>query len=113
MAIFAGVMNRIGRSADGVVSSAVLLREAARTARQWQTYAARAGFSGVLFGVFALVILGLSSSSGTDPETAPPSAIPDETQQFFQDHRHSLRHNQSAAAASTPAPLELEIGEVS
>lgn len=30
---------------------AVLLREAARTSRRWQTYAARAGFSGVLLAV--------------------------------------------------------------
>jgi ABC-type transport system involved in cytochrome c biogenesis permease component len=41
---------------DGFASSAVLLREAARTSRQWQTYAARAGFSGALFGVLLLGI---------------------------------------------------------
>ncbi|MEZ4321199.1 MAG: ABC transporter permease [Myxococcota bacterium] len=41
---------------DGFASSAVLLREAARTSRRWQTYASRAGFSGALFGVLLLGI---------------------------------------------------------
>lgn len=44
---------------DGFASSAVLLREAARTSRRWQTYAARTGFSGALFGV---LLLGIWSS---------------------------------------------------
>lgn len=49
----------LGRS----VSSAVLLREAARTSRRWQTYAARAGFSGVLLTVLLLGIWGAVSAT--------------------------------------------------
>lgn len=49
----------IGRS----VSSAVLLREAARTSRRWQTYAARAGFSGILLTVLLLGIWGAVSAT--------------------------------------------------
>lgn len=48
----------ISRMVDGVTgmmdrfaSSAVLLREASRTSRRWQTYASRVGFTGALFGV--------------------------------------------------------------
>jgi ABC-type transport system involved in multi-copper enzyme maturation permease subunit len=49
----------LGRS----VSSAVLLREAARTSRRWQTYASRAGFSGVLLVVLLLGIWGAVSAT--------------------------------------------------
>lgn len=52
----------VGRS----VSSAVLLREAARTSRRWQTYAARAGFSGVLLTVLLLGIWGAVSATRSD-----------------------------------------------
>ncbi len=41
---------------DGFASQAVLMREAARTSRRWQTYAARTGFSGALFGVLLMGI---------------------------------------------------------
>lgn len=49
-------ISRVAGLLDGFASSAVLLREAARTSRRWQTYAARTGFSGALFGVLLLGI---------------------------------------------------------
>jgi len=49
-------VSRVTGLLDGFASSAVLLREAARTSRRWQTYAARTGFSGALFGVLLLGI---------------------------------------------------------
>ncbi|MCB9677373.1 MAG: hypothetical protein H6737_19860 [Alphaproteobacteria bacterium] len=50
------VLSRVTGLFDGFASSAVLMREAARTSRRWQTYASRAGFSGALFGVLLLGI---------------------------------------------------------
>ncbi len=44
-------LRRMVGAADHAVSGAVLMREAARTSRRWQTYAARAAFSGTLMGV--------------------------------------------------------------
>jgi ABC-type Na+ efflux pump permease subunit len=52
----------VGRS----VSSAVLLREAARTSRRWQTYAFRTGFSGILLTVLLLGIWGAVSATRSD-----------------------------------------------
>ena len=51
-----GFLARLTAEVDGQVSSAVLMREATRTSRRWQTYAARSAFSGVLFGVLLFVI---------------------------------------------------------
>lgn len=56
---------RLGGWANGAVSGAVLLREAARTSRRWQTYAARAGFSGVLLGVLLAGIWSAVSATRT------------------------------------------------
>jgi ABC-type transport system involved in multi-copper enzyme maturation permease subunit len=50
----------------GGANIAILLREAARTSRRWQTYASRTGFSGALFAVLLLGIYAFMSA-GTDP----------------------------------------------
>ena len=53
--------------ASSTVSSAVLLREAARTSRRWQTYAARLGFSGVLIGGLLMAIWAAVAAPFSDP----------------------------------------------
>lgn len=63
-------LRQVGSAADGAVSSAVLWREASRTSRRWQTYAARAGFSGVLFTTLLLgiwVAVGATDANLIDP----------------------------------------------
>lgn len=40
----------------GIVSPAILLREAARASRQWRTYAGRAAFSGLLMSIVLLAV---------------------------------------------------------
>jgi ABC-type transport system involved in multi-copper enzyme maturation permease subunit len=54
--VIGSVLARITGFFDGFASQAVLMREAARTSRRWQTYAARTGFSGALFGVLLMGI---------------------------------------------------------
>jgi ABC-type transport system involved in multi-copper enzyme maturation permease subunit len=48
-------------SLASAVSGAVLLREAARSSRRWQTYGARTAFSGILLG---LLLMGMWSAVG-------------------------------------------------
>ncbi|MEQ1508160.1 MAG: ABC transporter permease subunit, partial [Myxococcota bacterium] len=45
---------RAGAPFGALISGAILLREAARTSRRWQTYAARTVFSGALLGALLL-----------------------------------------------------------
>ena len=47
---------RVGLWTKDSLSSAILMREAARTSRRWQTHAARLGFSGMLIGGLLLAI---------------------------------------------------------
>ena len=54
----------------GFPSAAILLREAARSSRQWRTYAARVAFSGALISIVLLAIaLGTTAIAWTDPGT--------------------------------------------
>lgn len=62
------MISRLFQRLDGLASSAILLREAARTSRRWQTYAARTAFSGALFGVLLLGVWGAMSAT-TDVAT--------------------------------------------
>lgn len=60
--MIARLLETVGNSSN----AAILLREAARTSRRWQTYAARTGFSGVLFAVLLLGVYGFMNA-GADP----------------------------------------------
>lgn len=49
------------------VSAALLLRDASRASRRWQTYGARAAFSATLFGIVLATIWGVTHSDLVDP----------------------------------------------
>lgn len=61
----AGILQRAFRAIDRAVSTAVLLREAARTSRRWQTFAARTAFSGTLMAVLLLGIHGAVTATSS------------------------------------------------
>ena len=62
--IQAVLQHSVGRI-DRLVSTAILLREAARTSRRWQTFAARTGFSAALIAVLLLGIHGAVTATGS------------------------------------------------
>ncbi|TNE86502.1 MAG: hypothetical protein EP330_22450 [Deltaproteobacteria bacterium] len=58
---------RLTGAISQVASGAVLLRDASRASRRWQTYAVRAGFSAVLLTVLMLVIWTVVNAPFVDP----------------------------------------------
>jgi len=59
------VLKRSIGQLDRMVSTAILLREAARTSRRWQTHAARTGFSAALIAVLLLGIHGAVTATSS------------------------------------------------
>ena len=58
---------RLTGAVSNLASGAVLLRDASRASRRWQTYAVRAGFSAVLLTVLMLVIWTVVNAPFVDP----------------------------------------------
>lgn len=61
------MIGRISGALGQVASGAVMLRDAARASRRWQTYGVRAGFSAVLLTVLMLVIWSVVNAPFIDP----------------------------------------------
>jgi ABC-type transport system involved in multi-copper enzyme maturation permease subunit len=65
------LIERVLSPLSRAISGAVLLREAARTSRRWQTYAARTAFSGVLMGILLMGMWGaVEATRTTNADTA-------------------------------------------
>ena len=60
-----GIVQRGLGALDRAISTAILFREAARTSRRWQTFAARTGFSAALIGVLLLGIHGAVTATSS------------------------------------------------
>ena len=102
--MIARLLSPFSRVTGAFVSSAVLMREASRTSRQWQTYAARTAFSGFMLSVLLAGIYLLVSA----PRFVDPASMGEYGRYFFIGFAiaHSTFDIPKEALNDIAAPLE-------